>query len=225
METQTVERKAKPKPKHCMFCGKDKSAGEMSREHFVPKCLWFELPNMVVTLPAHKSCNEAGSQDDEYFRNVLISDGHVANHPHVKRIINGPLRRSRQLKELREAIALRPLFTQSGLYLGRQPIMAVDGARLERVLKKIVCGVFYKITNRLVLPTTTVNVSRGTLSPEDAEVLFENRPPHGFGLDDDVFACHYSTDRQYPDVMICQMQFYGWHSFVGRTIPADFPLN
>ncbi len=70
------ERSKKPNvPRLCMFCGEDQSKGPMSREHFVPQCLWdMGLPSLVLTLPAHVSCNQAFSDDNDYFRLVLAYD-------------------------------------------------------------------------------------------------------------------------------------------------------
>lgn len=57
--------------KQCYLCGKP---GADTAEHVVPRCLYpGSKPVDMITLPAHRNCNEATSKDEEAFRNFLAS--------------------------------------------------------------------------------------------------------------------------------------------------------
>src|SRR5438128_12449953 len=60
-------------PMQCMFCGGDESLGLMNKEHFVPRALWAgKRPPGTITVPAHLSCNQSFSDDNDYFRTFLV---------------------------------------------------------------------------------------------------------------------------------------------------------
>lgn len=62
---------AEPNAKNCYLCGQP---GADTAEHVVPRCLYpGPLPGDMITLPAHRACNEATSRDEEAFRNFLAS--------------------------------------------------------------------------------------------------------------------------------------------------------
>jgi hypothetical protein len=74
--------KAKRRSKLCVFCGKDRSCGPMSAEHFIPKALWAgKRPPGTRTVPAHVKCNGRYAADNEYFRTVLAFDDAAIGHP------------------------------------------------------------------------------------------------------------------------------------------------
>jgi hypothetical protein len=210
-----------------MFCGKDKSLGPMNREHFVPKGLWSgKRPVRTVTLPAHIACNASFAEDNEYFRDVLAMETYAADHPEAKRLVEGELKRKienqfgRIVKTMRD-VAVRPIHTASGLYIGRHPTFRIDSDRIDRVLRNVVKGIFYRVTGRPVQATTEILVWNREILKHDAysSLVASMAPWTGFG--DDVFGCRFVTDNTYPDVMICLMQFYRRFLFVGQTIPQE----
>jgi hypothetical protein len=222
--------KSKHALKLCMFCGKDKSFGKMSREHFVPKGLWSgRRPDRTVTLPAHVSCTAAFAEDNEYFRDVLAMDAFAVNHPEAKQIVEGELKRKIEThfgsiaKTMRGA-AVRPIFTPSGLYIGNHPTFKVDSDRIDRVLRNVVKGIFYRVTGRPVLATTEILILNQDVLKVDAyqSLVPRMRPWTGFG--DDVFGCRFVTDNTYPDVMVCSIQFYRRFLFVGHTVEHNLVL-
>ena len=86
--------KGTKKPKLCVYCGKDKTVGRMSAEHFVPKCLWAgRRPEHTRTVPAHVTCNAAFAADNDYFRTVIAFDAAEKEHPEAQRVIEGPVSR------------------------------------------------------------------------------------------------------------------------------------
>ncbi len=79
----------------CMFCGKEIDEAELTREHFVPKCLWEKghRPIKTRTLPAHKSCNSSFSEDNDYFRDVLASEIGAEKNEAARLVQQGSLKR------------------------------------------------------------------------------------------------------------------------------------
>ena len=76
------------RPQLCMFCGDEIRPDELTMEHFVPKALWEKgrHPEKMKTLPAHKTCNQAFSDDNEYFRDVMAMEDGVQRHPEGQRL-------------------------------------------------------------------------------------------------------------------------------------------
>jgi hypothetical protein len=130
----------------CTFC----SARASTKDHIPPKSLFkTSPPDNLITIPACLSCNHDASQDDEWFRNYLISDDRIKNHPESKEL-NKALERSLQRPQsigLRETMnrSLKrfPLITQSGLYYGEGMALASDFTRESKVLTRIMKGLYY----------------------------------------------------------------------------------
>jgi len=60
--------------KLCYLCGKP---GADTKDHIPPRGIFpKELKGQLITVAAHKSCNEMYSADDELFRNVTIMASH-----------------------------------------------------------------------------------------------------------------------------------------------------
>ncbi len=147
------------KSKLCMFCGKDKSFGPMSDEHFVPQGLWEgPLPRFMKTCKAHRSCNGAFSQDNEYFRDALVAEAGAREHPEVQKLYAGKLKRKLlkqpgSVRKVLQDITMRPVFTPNNLYIGHHPTFRVDWERMKRVILNVMRGI-YCTTQVKPLPLT-----------------------------------------------------------------------
>jgi len=161
----------------CYLCGRP-VAGDCSRDHIPP--LQFFPPSVrqqvnlakLVTLPAHPECNRAYGLDEEYF---VWSLSPLAVDSTAGRAMMGDIakkfRSGRNVplgnKVLREFVA-RP----SGLILPHGKIIKrLDGARIKRVVWKIVRGLYF-LENGEVLPeATTFSVeSIGPHEEEDSDL-------------------------------------------------------
>lgn len=214
--------KNKKKPKLCVYCGKDKSAGKMSMEHFVPQGLWSgRRPLQTRTVPAHKVCNESYAEDDDYFRLVMVSEDAVRDHPEAKKILEGPVGRlmcARPGQYLRYAkdFAIRPKFTELGLYVGHYGCFPIDYTRIERVLQKIVRGLFYAVTKQ-ILPFDRFIRIRPVGSILDKEASwFADRMYPWMTFGDDVFSCRYVFSKGLHD-MACLLGFYDRRLYFALT--------
>jgi hypothetical protein len=128
----------------CVFCGRRR---KLTRDHIPPKCLWLRgtRPSNLITVPACKSCNLGTSGDDEYLRLVLVANREAAVHhaaknlwPSVIRSLNRPVARA-----FFETVHEVELVSQGGLILGKTSAAMVDRDRLQRVLAKIIRGLFW----------------------------------------------------------------------------------
>ncbi len=217
------------RPKLCMFCAKDKSFGPMNREHFVFKALWSgPRPKGTKTVWAHESCNAKFSEDNEYVRDVLAIDAGAAQHPEVQRLLEGELSRKLHKRPAEAAKVLKnlrlvPLFTPSGLYVGRTPVFDVDWTRMERVLQNVVKGIYYTAVKAPLPAECLIRVIdvTGKELPKDVATLIEQMVgPQSFG--DDVFVCRYVTISTSPFQRItCLMQFYRNRIFFGEAMTKE----
>jgi hypothetical protein len=214
------------KPKLCMFCGADQSLGPMNKEHFVPRCLWSgQLPKFMKTCPAHVRCNSGFSSDEAYFRDLLVIDAAAGDHPEVKKLQAKIYRKLRkrpgEMSEIFKGAAVRPLHTESGLFIGRRPTIVVDYKRLDRVLAKVMKGMFYTIKGYPLPQGHRIGVhpmnSRVSSRPDVLQLVGSLGSVNSFG--DDVFYCRTATDRTEGDRFIGLMQFYCCQTFLGLAYP------
>lgn len=218
-------------PNLCMFCGKVIATEELSMEHFVPKGLWEDAnrPPCIKTLPAHKSCNQFFSSDNEYFRDVLIMvEGATQKCESARKVSAGSIRRKFQKRfgsivKTAKNIAERPTQTSSGIYLGMLPSFEIDWPRMQRVLFNVMKGIFYQVEKTPmpqdfeleVYDTETLDFSPYKRTV-DSMVDWQS-----FG--DDAFLCRYTFVRRPPtQAMACLMQFYRNRMFYGAAMSPQF---
>jgi hypothetical protein len=141
---------AKNKPSRkgeCVYCGEIK---QLSDDHIPPKNLFAKpRPNNLIAVPSCISCNGDASDDDEYFRLILTLREDTFPHPDVQQILPIVFRSLTKpnkkgfSKSLFQSIKVLNLMTSSGLFIGRHPTYGVDLDRLDRVVQRIVKGLFY----------------------------------------------------------------------------------
>jgi hypothetical protein len=136
-------------PKSCVYCGAAKS---LTKDHIPPKNLFNKpYPSNLWTVPACRKCNGDFSKDDEYFQMVLTitekAKGQRSRDAVLQSVMKG-INRSESARFRASLLAnsdVLPRFTDSGLYVNHQRAMAFDGRRIDRVAKRIVKGLFYKV--------------------------------------------------------------------------------
>lgn len=210
----------------CMFCGSDIQPDQLTSEHFVPKALWEKgcHPQKTKTLPAHKTCNQAFSDDNEYFRDVMAMEDGVQQHPEAQRVQAGAIRRKFRKRfgsivNTLKNLGVRRVHTPSGIDLGIRPTFEVDWGRIQRVLCNVMKGIFYVSQNR-PLPqefVTCVADVRSFDSEYVAKLVSFMVPWQSFG--DSTFRCRYVVSSKKPvEKMTCLMQFYENRLFVGEAV-------
>lgn len=213
--------------RQCMFCTQEIEPDELTMEHPVPKGLWEKgrRPTLMKTLPAHRSCNQSFSADNEYFRDVILFEDGIERHPEAKAVQDGAI--SRKMKKQFGSIAKnlkglgkRHVRTLAGIDLGIQPAYDVDWSRMERVLHNVLKGVFY-ISQKRPLPSDFVIFFPRPDSEVDphwiANVESSMCPWQSFG--DTVFCCRYARSSRDPiQKFACAMLFYEHRLFIGEAI-------
>lgn len=182
----------------CALCGE---ASEVTREHFVPQCLWSgPLPPRVETVPACDRCNAGSNLDDEYFRNTLVMM-FDQDHEQKRQVFEGPVLRSLEkhpgwVKEALEHVKVRPLLSPAGLWLGDFPTLPVDGDRVCRSLFKIVKGLFYLIRKQPFPKDGQIGII-GQLNSDTQPLigLIEENLSPTFDFGDDVFEWRFSQTK------------------------------
>jgi hypothetical protein len=200
------------------LCGE---LGKLSREHFVPRCLWSgPLPKRVETVPACDRCNAGSNHDDEYFRNVLVMMFDHA-HPQKQALFSGPVMRSIRrepawAKDALTRMTVQPLFSPSGLWLGNLPVLPLDRARFEHSLVKAVKGLFFKIRKRPFPKSGLIEIiGQLTAATRPLVTLIEkNLLPPTFHFGDDVFEWRFCQTRDgltmWKLAFYRSVVFYAW---------------
>jgi len=217
-----------------MFCGIAIAPTDLSMEHFCPKCLWEKghRPARTKTLPAHKKCNESFAEDNEYFRDVLVLEaGAQQNCQGARTVADGTIKRkiAERHGSLRKAVNdLRPvpITTNSGVFVGVGPGYLIDMARVARVLKNVVRGVFYTVRKKpmpqdwLFWVENARNIHKETLERTVNDMVDWKC----FG--DDVFLCRYRfLDRPDAVGIDCLMRFYQSQMFFAQAVCPSYADN
>jgi len=146
----------------CYLCGKKIGKKNRTLDHippkqFFPSALIRKGNIQLITLPAHKKCNEYYQKDEEYFR--LSIGASACGNPildgiweDIKRMVGRPKTQSLRLKVFSEFI--KEVRTQSGIILPGIVAKTYDAKRIFRVVWKIIRG-FYVIEFSNILPEQT----------------------------------------------------------------------
>ena len=82
-------------------------------------------------------------------RSILISRADIEETQSTNDLRNSLIRSLSNLgqpgfqKAYAKAISVKKVFTPTGIFLGNRPVMSLDNERLEKVLSKIIRGLYY----------------------------------------------------------------------------------
>lgn len=134
----------------CTYC---QNAAAEDRDHVLARCLFIApLPSNLPTVPSCRLCNRSKAVDDEFLRDYLVADIVGSQSPTAKRIFEAKTRKasSRNSSELARTVrrkgSVKPLHTNSGIYLGDFPQAPVDPERFDRLFKKVIGGLYFRFT-------------------------------------------------------------------------------
>jgi len=146
----------------CVICGVNPATSD---DHIPPKCL-FAIKNRfnLLKLPACFECNNSTSTDDEYLRSVLISRADVEESQGMDELRNLLIRSLSNPDQLgfqklySGAVSFKNIFTPTGIYLGNKPVLYVNYERLEKILAKIIRGLYYHHTKRTLKKEYSIKI-------------------------------------------------------------------
>jgi hypothetical protein len=217
-------------PKHgtCAYCGDE---SDLTRDHIPPRALFpDEDPGDLLTVPCCEKCRGGWSQDDEYFRlmvmsSYLVVDNEVAQQVNRKVLRSLARPKAEGLRRLvRSSLGSIDLFTPGGLYLGQACGVKVDVKRFKRVSERILKALFFHEMKRLVPEGyTTVNImqqlSGDYFDRHIKPISFAPLRSYAKGAFQYTFA-QTETD---PDSTMWIMLLYERLPFVGMTLKRGTP--
>lgn len=151
------------RPQLCYICAEAIAPEDRDVDHVPPKCLFNpEDRQDLMTLPTHRACNQSFAKDDEYFR--LQVTARAPQDPKAKKLWGdvipgtGPVMRGLHRLQSQDfkASVLKDLVqaefrTNAGIYLGSGDVLLQKADRIQRVINRIVRGL-YTCRTRKVLP-------------------------------------------------------------------------
>lgn len=151
------------KPRLCYLCGLELE-GEVDDDHVPPRQFYaHELrqahnPNLL-TIPTHKSCNASYQQDEEYFVHTMIplARDSYSGQAIFQNVLAGYAQGKKKGlgKRVFKEFDPRP----GGLFLpGGQVVKRYDVARVNRVVWKIVRGLFFHRQGKVLPEDTPRNI-------------------------------------------------------------------
>lgn len=166
----TTKRSRNRRVGECVYCGE---LGPVSRDHIPPSNLFAQpRPSNLITVPACDRCNSAASLDDEYFRLAITAGIDPARFPDESALsleaihkLSAPQKRG-LAKTMLSNFSKRPLLTPAGLYLGEIGALNIEASRIQRVVSRVVRGLYFHHLGKRLLSTHTISVLSDWLSPD-----------------------------------------------------------
>ncbi len=208
----------------CFLCG---SPNPGTNDHAIPKELFDSLaPSNLITVPACFDHNNSFSKDEEYFRAFLLAQTY--NNSVAKKLWKEKVRRSfymRGIQGLKFHRMLKsesfraPVDSEGGIYLGDITLLRGDERRINRVLQKMVGGLFY---HHLSTPLKDVSF-KFFYNEWEADKLIQNIwnlvPRFDFG--EKVFSYWPCIPSDNPFCSIWRFIFYERILFIVATEPFN----
>lgn len=167
LSTYVMSKSRAKRRSTCVICG---CVGNTTNDHIPPKGLFgTPLPGNLLTVPACRSCNGGSSGDDEYFRNAIVMSTYRGDNRHgvsgSDAAVRSIKRSARLRQEFSRSIRLVPTVSEVGGVERWGLGFSVDSRRINRVFSRIVRGIFYEETGRILPSQWDVSVD----TPESFE--------------------------------------------------------
>ena len=134
---------AKKTPAPCFNCG----APSETRDHVPPKGVFpTPRPKQLITVPACRKCNNVTKLDDEYFRWLVATLGDQTASSDAlinERILPRFKQNPALLHSIMQKSTVVDVFSPGGIWLERRPAFNFDRPRIQRVVEKIVRGLYF----------------------------------------------------------------------------------
>lgn len=130
----------------CVFCGRRR---QLTEDHIPPKSL-FAKGTALIKVCACNECNQESSKDDEFLKLLLTLPLGASQLPQIKPLVPSVIRSfgkkeaRRYARGILDSIVPVEITTPGGIFLGHLPGLPVNRNRIERIIRKIVRGLFYE---------------------------------------------------------------------------------
>ncbi len=148
-------KKASNKKGTCAYCGEE---DWITEDHIPPQCI-FPKPRTtaLIVAPCCESCRDGWSKHDEEFRRFVWSAAGAEEHPSfekaAEKIMSSIKRPEAQNYKNRVLSSIEDMgaYSEEGNFIGNEPLMKLEWDRIERVLMRIVRGLFF-LRNKKLIP-------------------------------------------------------------------------
>lgn len=142
----------------CAYCNINRAD---TVDHVPPKNMFpSPRPNNMITVPACDGCNNKYAKDEEYFiASMMFTEAgdSVAGNMLWKQRLERMYSKNRGLRhKMARTLKRKSLHTPAGLYLGKHFVQTPEFDRWDRVVEKIVRGLYYFEYGSSLLPSTGV---------------------------------------------------------------------
>ena len=130
---------------NCVYCGEIAT----TKDHVPPKNLFQKPRPKLIKVPSCSSCNNYPSKDDEYFRNILLNDDRIREHPEAKGLMEAytrSLKRPQATGLITSMLRNKtrfPLISPGGIIYGEGTGLKSDFTSERKVLERVTKGLFY----------------------------------------------------------------------------------
>ena len=186
----------------------------------------------MVTVKVCERCNVEKSLNDDFLRDILVTDIFGCNHPVAQAIFAKMLRADRAGKSViaREARAKarkKSMYTSGGVFIGDFPMFDVDQGRLDRVFAPITRGLYYKLRGRYLPDHYRIRARK--LLPFDAmkylPMFTEHEGSGPYAIGGDIFGCRYVVSSEDLSTSLWLLCFYGRVFFLVSSEPPAESLG
>jgi len=201
-----------PKVPICVYCSLVRA---VTQDHVPPKSFFPKpRPLDLITVPSCKSCNEGSGIDEELFlATFMFTEAGVSDAG--KKLWDEKLHRMYKKnlglkKRIASSLHEVDLFTPSGIALGRRMAIRHDEIRSEKVINKIVRGLYY-YEYRKPLPASVEITNHLLQQPSEIAEMEKFAPMLLFGSRKwpSVFEYRFNRVAEQPEGSMWIMRFYG----------------
>ena len=150
--------KKKIKKGICVYCGKLK---EITKDHVPPECFFPKpKPSNLITVPSCVECNRGAGKDEEFFlATFMFSEVGVTEAG--KMLWNEKLHRMYEKNlglrgKIAKSLHYSDIYTPAGIFLGRRMVIDQDTKSFDKVVNKILRGLYYFEFSELLPANTEV---------------------------------------------------------------------
>lgn len=203
----------------CVYCV---NANEETKDHVPPKSI-FAKDNRddLIRVPACFDCNNSFSKDDEWLVQLVATNAEFQEFPGLDEVKDRALRavsrpESYLLESMVSSFRNVELWSSAGIYLGNVPAIEFDGDRFGSIIARIVRGLFWHETRRILPEDYVVHSFRWEKQANDdtqngIAQMFHPAPIRSIG--GGAFEYHYRFTSDEPNASIWVMRFY-----LGRSL-------
>jgi hypothetical protein len=216
----------------CIYCGK---LGALTADHIPPKNLFPRpRPSNLITVPSCHKCNKGFELDDEYFRFAVTTGIDGAAFPRELALSIEAINKLKDTKKIRFAqkmLASRTresVYTPAGIYLGEAWALNIDAARVEKVVSRVIRGLFYSHSEKrlpefkqIVIRSNWPGWNSGSNSEDVAawkEIFDALCSVQMRVISEGVFRYSYIMDDEVPSGSAWWLSFYEHRNFLGVTL-------